>query len=228
MSQSPLHSASDLRVVKCVDGLYYSFEMLEHVHSDLHRTCAGISGDKKFLIPALWRCWSFVDLVHRIREIAQAMPGLSKKDAELLRFLKATDLAGEYRNYIQHLRSELLKRDIDKFPVWGSLAWVDMEDPNCCHTIMLGARLEGTGYVGCVFDNFEKRWVSSVSLSVREKSFHFDPVFQACNRFRQFIMERAAEVYAGGIEISPTPPVATMRVLAGGQYWGKSEFDQPL
>ncbi len=50
--------------------------MLDHIHSHLHETCARIPEDNRAHLAALWQCWSFVDLLHRIREIAQATPGL--------------------------------------------------------------------------------------------------------------------------------------------------------
>ncbi|OGS00003.1 MAG: hypothetical protein A2V88_11320 [Elusimicrobia bacterium RBG_16_66_12] len=223
-----MHASADIRVVKCADGLHYSFEMLEYIYAGLHETCADMTTDKKSLIPALWRCWSFVDLVHRIREIAQALPGLSKKDANLMEFLAASALAEDFRHYIQHLRKELSKREVDKFPVWGSLAWVDKADPACCHTVMLGARLENASYASAVFDRFEKRWVSKVSLSIGGRSFHFDPVFQACQKFRAFIMPQTAAIYARGYQISLDPPVITMRIANEGEYWGRAQLDQPL
>ncbi|HJW87537.1 MAG TPA: hypothetical protein VJ440_12970 [Candidatus Brocadiaceae bacterium] len=102
-----MHASSDIRIVKCLDGLHYSFEILRYVYSSLHEACAKIKDDQEALIPAIWLCWSFVDVLHRIREIAQALPGLSGKDKELVSFLKETNLAEEYRHYIQHLRAEL-------------------------------------------------------------------------------------------------------------------------
>ena len=80
-----MHASSDIRIVKCLDGLYYSFELLKHVYPDLHTTCSQIKKDPPALIHALWRCWSFVDLVHRVREIAQALPGLSGRTSSSLR-----------------------------------------------------------------------------------------------------------------------------------------------
>ena len=109
-----MHASSDIRIVKCLDGLHYSFEILGHIYSSLHEVCARVKADNSLLVPVLWRYWSFVDVVHRIREVAQALPGLSKKNKELIAFLDATALAEEFRHYIQHLRSELSKKDVNR------------------------------------------------------------------------------------------------------------------
>lgn len=45
----------------------------------------------------------------RLREVAQAVPGLSMKTPELRLFLNDTAIAEEFRRYIQHLRTELSK-----------------------------------------------------------------------------------------------------------------------
>jgi len=102
-----MHAATDTRLARCLDGLALSFAMLEHIHADLHLVCAGVKADKQSLPLAFWRCWSFVDTVHRIREAAQAVPGQSSKTSELRLFLDATAIAEDFRHYIQHLRSEL-------------------------------------------------------------------------------------------------------------------------
>src|SRR5262245_144033 len=116
-------SALDLRKLRCMDGLHYSFQMLELSHDSLWTICCGIPGDNFNAVRGLASCWSFIDSLHRIREIAQAVPGLGRKHPEMRAFLDATELAEEFRHYIQHLRGELSHDPPNSFPVWGSLAW---------------------------------------------------------------------------------------------------------
>jgi hypothetical protein len=161
---------------------------------------------------AFLRCWSFVDTVHRIREVAQAIPGLSRKNTELRLFLDTTIIAGEFRDYIQHLRSELSKLPGNTFPVWGSLSWVDPTDPQLTHTALAGAQVGETQFVGCVFDTVEGRWVSNVALSVGGLSFNFDPIFSACIRFRDFIIPWLLTSYAPGIQSQDELPIMSTRI----------------
>jgi hypothetical protein len=206
-----MHAATDTRLVRCLDGLALSFVMLEHINSDLHSVCASVKSDKNSLPLAFLRCWSFVDTVHRIREVVQAVPGLSAKTAELRFFLEATAIAEEFRHYIQHLRSELSKVPGNTFPVWGSLSWVDPQDPSLTHTALAGARIGETHYEGCIFDTVERRWVSTVTLSVSGRSFNFDPIFTACMRFRDFVIPWVRDTYAPGIQFLQELPIVSTK-----------------
>src|SRR5918994_8011768 len=64
----------------------------------------------------------------RLRDLAQSIPGLGRKDPELKRFLATTELAERCRHYIQHLRQELADIEDHADPVWGSLSWEDPAD----------------------------------------------------------------------------------------------------
>ena len=209
-----MHASYDIRIVKCLDGLHYSFETLEYIYSSLHEVCSRVKIDHSSLIPALWQCWSFVDVVHRIREIAQALPGLSKRNKELVTFLDRTNLAKEFRNYIQHLRRELSKKDVNPFPVWGSLAWVDPANPDYSYLVFIGAQVNGTGFSGCVFNTVDRKWISSVCLSVGGKSFNFDPIYQECLRFRDFVVPWALSAYKPGIQVTTELPIITIQMRA--------------
>jgi hypothetical protein len=137
-----MHASTDVRVVTCLDGLQQSFALMDCIYPPLYALCAQLPADKTLLTPILWRCWSFVDVLHRIRKVAQAVPGLSRKNRPLIDFLKETSVVEEYRHYIQHLRSELAKTPPNPFPVWGSLAWVDSENPRRSNVLVFGARYQ--------------------------------------------------------------------------------------
>jgi len=202
-----MHASQDVRVLRCFDGLHYSFAMLELVHSELHESCSRISENPEALVGALWRCWSFVDLVHRIREITQAVPGLSLKTPQLVAFLDATKLAEEYRHYIQHLRGELSRKPITTSPVWGSLSWVAPNDPTCAHLAIFGAQIPGTSFETCVYDRQERHWVSRVTLGTSAGAFIFDPVYRVCQSFKEFILPMVRSTYKGDVEVRETPVI---------------------
>lgn len=90
----------EIRNIRCLDGLHYSFELLGYFHNLLYPTCCEIQNDNSKAIPALAYSWGFVDALHRIREIAQSLPGLGDKHQEMRAFLSATKLAEDYRHYI--------------------------------------------------------------------------------------------------------------------------------
>src|SRR3972149_6534693 len=93
----------EVRNIRCFDGLHYSFELLRHFYQGLHKACCEIPADNSKVVPALGSCWGFIDALHRIREIAQAIPGLSAKHAEMRAFLSASSLAEDYSHSTQPL-----------------------------------------------------------------------------------------------------------------------------
>jgi hypothetical protein len=180
--------AIEIRKVRSLDGLHYSFGLLNHFYLDLYETCCSIPTDNSQIVKALANCWGFIDALHRVREIAQSIPDLSVSHPEMRNFLSKTSLAEDYRHYIQHLRGELAKDPPNKFPVWGSLSWVDPDNEEISHLVILGANIEGTSYSGCVYDTEEKRWVSRVTLGVENHSFNFEPIREASQRFKEFVI----------------------------------------
>lgn len=187
-------SALDARKTRCLDGLHYSFQMLRHHYEGLWGMCCEIPVTPSRIIPALAAGWGFVDALHRIREIAQSVPGLSVKHPEMQAFLSASALAEDYSHYTHHLRSELANDPPgNAFPVWGTLSWVDPANPARSHMAILGTQIDGIHYSGCGFDPTEKKWASKVCLVLNGKAFNFDPVFAAAVQFEAFIMPWLAE-----------------------------------
>ncbi|WP_324779474.1 hypothetical protein [Thiobacillus sedimenti] len=209
-------SALDTRKVRCLDGLYYSFQMLRHHYAGLWESCCEIPSHESKLIAALGSAWGFIDALHRIREIAQAVPGLSIKHPEMQAFLPASSLADEYRHYIHHLRSELANdAPGNAFPVWGTLSWVDPVNPVRSHMAVLGTQVEGTHYAGCHFDPVARRWTSKVCLGLNGKSFNFDPAFEAAARFETFVLPFLDGRPAAPEAAKPSPPLISVDFIRG-------------
>lgn len=209
-------SALDVRKVRCLDGLNYSFQMLRHYYAGLWETCCEIPGDNSRIIPALASGWGFIDAVHRIREIAQAVPGLSAKHPEMQAFLSASGPAEDYSHYIHHLRGELANdAPANSFPVWGTLSWVDPANPTRSHMAVLGTQIEGANYTGCLFDPAEKKWVSKVCLGLNGKSFNFDPIFVSAVRFETFIFPFLNEKASAHVESNEEFPIISVDFIHG-------------
>lgn len=217
-----------VRRVKVLDGLFYSFRLLEHHYEAIYPACCRMREQPAMAVVAIANCWGFVDVLHRSRELAQLVPGLGHKQQDLVHFLRSTRLAEEYRHYIQHLRGELATTTHSS-PVWGSISWADPDDKALSHTVMVGTQPPGvqTLFSGAVFDTVDRRWVSRVCLGVKESSFNFDPMFDAARRFEAFVVpwirERAGitpapaahlQVVSARILIGELPPNDTMQQAA--------------
>lgn len=205
-------SELDVRRLRCIDGLHYSFQLLALSFEPMWGLCCDIPADNGKVARALSCCWTFIDSLHRIREIAQCVPGLGSKHPEMRAFLSTTEAAEDCRHYIQHLRGELSKRPPDPSPVWGSLSWVDRDDPLACHTAMLGAQIPGTQFTSCVFDSYEGRWVSRVCLAVSGRPFHFDLMAAAAERFKEFVMPLLLERASERVAFHDKLPITTLRI----------------
>lgn len=206
-----MHASQDVRLMRFLDGLSLSFSMLEHAQAALHTVCSKLTTDKTQVPVAFWLAWSFVDAVHRVRELSQAVPGLGGKCRERQVFLEATADAQGFRNYIQHLREGLSGQDHNSVPVWGVLAWVDPIDPQISHIALSGSQVGPTQYRGCVFDTVNEQYVSKVCLTVDGISFNFDPIFAACMCFRDFVIPWILQTYTPGVRLSEELPVVSMR-----------------
>lgn len=181
-------SQIDTKVVRCLDGLYYAFEILRWSHTRLWETCCSIPQDPSQTIEAINRCWVFVDAVHRIREISQALPTVAKKNPQIKRFLGATSVAATFRNHIQHLRNELNELPAAPSPIWGAISWVDPVKEGTANTLILGSLHGRIAAPTCPYDLVDRRWVSRVSLGLLGETFNFDPAFSAAENYREFIL----------------------------------------
>lgn len=179
-------NARDIRKIRCLDALHYSFQILRHYHSRLWEDCCKLHQDNSQIVSVLAGCWGFIDSMHRVREIAQSIPDLSVKHPEMRAFLSASKHAEDYRHYIQHLRGELAKNPPNTFPVWGSISWTDKDNPQKSHTVFLGTHLSDTQNTSGVYDVKEQKWVSNVSLGIGDITFNFDKVFESAARFEEF------------------------------------------
>jgi hypothetical protein len=184
-----MHAKDDPRVLRFRDGFWFSRALLRREHAELEVLRVRLSPDSlEEVLHALATVWQVVDAVHRIRELAEAMPGLNKGNAWVRRFLGATATAEEFRNYVQHLREELSKPDVDRFPVWGALSWVTDSDERRIHTAFTGAMLPGTEIRTGAFDSHQGRWVSRVALSVKGLIFNVDPVVEEATTFCDHVL----------------------------------------
>jgi hypothetical protein len=118
-----------------LDGIRYAIEMADIAYSRLAQNLLAYSihsdtSPKKLTQHAdlFLDAWSFVDSVHRLREIAMQMPITKKNAPGLVAFLNSTKHAEEMRHIGQHLRRELDAIEQRHQPVHGILSWIYVID----------------------------------------------------------------------------------------------------
>ena len=208
-----MHASSDPRLLRTLDALEISFAIFDSQHQALYPKCLDLLTNPKNVAFAFDVAWSIVDTVHRIREVAQAVPGLNTKRLEVRRFLTATALAETLRHYIQHLRNELLKQPENPYPVWGSLAWADATEPMMTHTVLSGASRKGLWHPSGTYDLAKGGWGSRVTLTVGTHAFEFDPIAVAVHQFADFIVPWIRMNYGPEMPEYSTPNISSVQFL---------------
>lgn len=192
-----------IKLLRVCDGLHLSLEMLRFSYAHLWPRCHEIRKNASNAVVAIQHCWSFIDSLHRLRELAKSIPTISQKHLEIRVFLEATELAEVFRHYVQHLSSELGQVRASPSPVWGTLSWVDGERPNVMYSAFLGTDIAGTSYPSGGWVYGENRYKSKVLLTLNDKSFYFDDMFDAAMRFGTFVDDHVKP------PVSDAPPQPT-------------------
>jgi len=207
-----MHAKDDKRLVKIFEALSFSFGVLEYNYKTLYENCIKIPESNDYLIATLSACWSIIDSVHRIREISQVIPGLNNKNVSVKKFLSKTQNAETFRHYFQHLRTELAKKELDEFPVFGSLSWIDNKDESQCNTVLLGAKVSKLNHFSCPLNTKTNKWASKVCLSIGKLSFIVDVVFNESMVFKKMIMAWIKNTYGKEIIVKTKIPIVSFRL----------------
>lgn len=187
MNNLSLSNEQKFKLIRFIDGMNYTFILLDYSYSLLYESCLLIEKEKSNIAAALSHCWQIIDMTHRIREMCQNIPRLSKNDPNVKVFLQNTEPAEKFRHYVQHLRNELAKSNYDKFPVFGSLSWIDDKKPTKFYIAIIGTQLEGIANHGLVYDRLKKEFISKVALSVKNMTYNFDLIYKFTINFKSFI-----------------------------------------
>lgn len=122
------------RLAFYLEGLFYAFEMesivLKRLKGGLQRLQRRFQ-TKTSLHPAtvypLLDAWSYVDVIHRLRELLRQVPKLKTRDAAVRSFLDETASADHLGRYVQHMRRQTGTTPGPAGPLWGALSWVDSD-----------------------------------------------------------------------------------------------------
>lgn len=209
-----MHAKDDPRLMRFRDGFWFSRRILLREHAELESLRLKLSPSSvDEAVHAVATAWQIVDVVHRVRDLAEGVPGVNKRSGSRTRsFLDATAIAEKFRNYVQHLREEVSDPEVARFPVWGALSWV-APDGQTLHTTFLGVMRPGTEFHAGVYDAKECRWVSRVSLSVDRIHFNVDPIVAETTAFCDHILSVIDEVQPGLPPVGVLEPISWRWVL---------------
>jgi hypothetical protein len=195
---SPLRrvpSSLDRRVVLFLDGIRYSLQIfdlaslrLAHVLHDI-TTSADPNTVGEKIVAATADAWTMIDSIHRLRELLQNLPGLKQKEAELQVFLRKTRVVEDFRNFVQHFRSEIESFTSYGLPIWGTLSWAFYRDYPENHSIVPGTFFDGCGSIGLVFDAHQAKFVERVVLQAGPRKLDLATLTEDVQRFVEWYVK---------------------------------------
>lgn len=108
--------------------------------------------------------WQLIDLLHRVRELAQQNPIIREREPASQIFLRSTTPVEELRHYIQHFRTGIPNSPDVTSPLFGFLSWVSENDASTCFTLSSGFLLPATSTFSCTYDAVEKRFLQKLLI----------------------------------------------------------------
>lgn len=129
-----------------------------------------------------------VDYLHRFHEIVSAMPLLRKDTPELRRLDQSLTRVEEVRNYLQHMRGDLMANGPLTFPVLGAISWVRGRKN---YFLLSNQPVQMREAPGIVFDRLESKYVCNYQLAVGGHELKLDTAYDEAKRFWKWLEEHA-------------------------------------
>jgi len=115
---------------------------------------------------------SLVDYFHRFREIISAMTVIRKDARELKKFKSTVKPVTNCRNYLQHMRNDLMKNDAIDYPILGAISWAS---GNRTYTVFSSQQMsQGVRIPGITYDRHEKAYAFKYMLVVGRYEVRLD------------------------------------------------------
>lgn len=168
---------------KCLlilDHLYADFENGTLQAKDAAKVENAPSVVTEIYISAL----GLIDYFHRFHEIISAMTFIRKDLPEVKKLKKELKPVKYCRNYLQHMRGDLMKNDPIKYPILGAISWVH-EGRN--YVLFSNQPTQGLGVPGIVFDTFAGTYICKYLLIVGGHEIQIDTVYTEVKVFWKWL-----------------------------------------
>jgi len=121
-----------------------------------------------------------VDYLHRFHQVVRAMPLLRNDLPELRRLNGAFVAVQNCRNYLQHMRGDLMANDPITYPILGAISWI-YEDRN--YTLFSNQPTPSCSAPGIAYDLFAERYICKYQVLVGGHEVRLDIVYAAAKEF---------------------------------------------
>jgi hypothetical protein len=168
---------------KCLlilDHLYCEFEKATLLATDPVK----IKEDSSIITEIYISSLGMVDYFHRFHEIICAMPLLRKDQPELKKLKKVLIPVHECRNYLQHMRGDLMGENPINYPILGAISWIN-EGRN--YMLFSNQATPQTTSPSIVYDNFLEKYICKYLLSVGGYEIQLDIVYTQVKLFWEWL-----------------------------------------
>jgi hypothetical protein len=170
--------------------------ILDHLYTDLENgtllanDTAKIETDSSVVIELYIAALGLIDYFHRFYEIVSAMPLIRKDQLELKKLGEALAPVTECRNYLQHMRGDLMSNDFIKYPILGAISWIH-EGRN--YILFSNQPTQSFSAPGIVYDRLEDKYICKYMLTVGGHEIKIDTVYTEIKSFWRW-MEKVAVI----------------------------------
>jgi hypothetical protein len=128
-----------------------------------------------------------VDVLHRVRDVAEQSRLVSLREAPAQIFLRKTKAAEKLRHHFQHFRSGIQKLPDATDPLFGTLSWVSTTNPQQCFSLMSGTAHTGVQSYGCTYDMVDRVYCQRLLLAAGSAGMDVDLGFTALQEFERHL-----------------------------------------
>jgi len=121
---------------------------------------------------------SFIDFSFRYRQLLDSLPHLNKKEQEIKKFFSEFSSLKDIRNYLQHIRGDLVGNDVVDYPILGSVTWIYN---GSLYSTTLNQKCNKFSTYGIPFDLKEGCYVHEIEYGVKNMVVSIDMLHKRCN-----------------------------------------------
>ena len=164
--------------------------ILDHLYTDLENgtslanDAAKVETDSSIVIKIYIAALGLIDYFHRFHEIVSAMPLIRKDMPELKKLGEALSPVTECRNYLQHMRGDLMTNDPIGYPILGAISWIH-EGRN--HILFSNQATPSCSAPAIAYDQSEEKYICKYLLTVGGHEIQIDTVYTEVKSFWRWI-----------------------------------------
>ncbi len=151
-----------------------SHTRLEATLAQIEPRFAQVGSYDELAASAFSDAWQLIDIVHRVRELAQQNPAIREREPKTQVFLRSTKSVEDLRHYVQHFRSGIGELPAVSSPIFGFLSWVSALDDQKCFIAWSGTILPATETWSCFYDRVDRRFVQRLLLRAGTHTLDLD------------------------------------------------------